>query len=208
MNKGFLLVTMDPPPGLEDEYNEWYDNEHIPDRASIEGFESARRFVCVSGWPKYLAFYDLEDTGVLERPSYRQASWGNFTPWTKRLVAKVRGQYRASGEQVYPGNALTGRFARLVLIRFADVPDREAPALVAGLRASYEGRKEVKQLRVLRSDYDNRIDYLAWIEARVPLPDARPDLDALGAAADRIDLMNEYMPYWTRGRLAGVFDDK
>ena len=85
---------------------------------------------------------------------------------------------------------------------------RQLLAIVAGLRASYEGRKEVKQLRVLRSDYDNRIDYLAWVEARVPLPDARPDLDALGAAADRIDLMNEYMPYWTRGRLAGVFDDK
>src|SRR5690606_23699966 len=99
-------------------------------------------------------------------------------------------------------------FARLVLVRFADAPDSEAQRIVAGLRASYEERKEVKQVRVFRSDYDNRIDYLGWIEARVPLLDPRPDLDALGAAADRIDLINEYVPYWTRGRLAGVFDDK
>ncbi|MCC6531638.1 MAG: hypothetical protein IT531_03745 [Burkholderiales bacterium] len=208
MAKGFLLVTMDPPPGLEDEFNDWYDMEHIPDRASIAGFETARRYVCVSGWPKYLAFYDLEEIGVLERPSYKQASWGNFSPWTKRTVAKVRGQYRGSGDQIYPGNALTGELARLILIRFHDVPDAEGPAIVSALRASYEGRKEVRQLRVLRSNYDNQIDYLAMVEARVPLLDPRPDLDALGASADRIDLFNEYMPYWTRGRLAGVFPAK
>jgi hypothetical protein len=205
MAKGFLLVTMDPPPGLEDEFNDWYDTEHIPDRASIAGFETARRYVCISGWPKYLAFYDLEDIGVLERPSYQKAAWGNFSPWTKRMVGKVRGQYRGSGTQVYPGDALIGDLARLILIRFHDVPDAEGEAIVAGLRASYEGRKEVTRLRVLRSDYDNQIDYLAMVEARMPMLDPRPDIDRLGASAGRIDLVNEYMPYWTRGRLAGVF---
>jgi len=208
MAKGFLLVTMDPPPGLEDEFNDWYDTEHIPDRASIPGFETARRFVCISGWPKYLAFYDLEEIGVLERPSYQKAAWGNFSPWTKRMVGKVRGQYRGSGDQVYPGSALIGDLARLILIRFHNVPDAEGPAIVSGLRASYEGRKEVMQLRVLRSNYDNQIDYLAMIEARMPLLDPRPDADALGATANRIDLVNEYMPYWVRGRLAGVFPPK
>lgn len=208
MSKGFLLVTMDPPAHLDDEFNDWYDTEHIPDRASIPGFETARRYVCISGWPKYLAFYDLEDTGVLERPSYKKASWGNFSPWTKRMVGKVRGQYRGSGEQIYPGNALIGPLARLILIRFSSVPDAEGPAIVAGLRACYEGRKEVKQLRVLRSDYDDQIDYLGMVETRVPLLDPRPDVDALGPSADRIDIVNEYMPYWTRGRLAGVFPAK
>jgi len=204
MAKGFLLVTMDPPPQLEDEFNDWYDTEHIPNRASIAGFESARRFVCTAGWPKYLALYDLEEIGVLSRPDYQQAAWGNFSPWTKRMLPKVRGQYRGSGEQIYPGNALTGDMVRLIMIRFRSVPDAEGPTVVAGLRASYEGRKEVTQLRVMRSDYDQQIDYIALVEARLPLLDPRPDVDALGASADRIDLLNEYMPYWTRGRLAGV----
>jgi len=208
MAKGFLLVTMDPHPGLEDEFNDWYDTEHLPDRGGLPGWETARRYVCISGWPKYLAYYDLEDTGVLERPSYKQAAWGNFSPWTKRVVAKVRGQYRGSGEQIYPGNALIGDLARLVLIRFQGVPDAEGPGIVAGLRASYEGRKEVKQLRVLRSDYDDKIDYIAMVECRIPMLDARPDVDKLGASADRIDIFNEYMPYWLRGRLAGVFPPK
>jgi hypothetical protein len=208
MAKGFLLVTMDPPPGLEDEFNDWYDTEHIPDRAAIPGFESARRFVCISGWPKYLAFYDLEAIGVLEQPSYQKVAWGNFSPWTKRMVGKVRGQYRGSGDQLYPGDALIGDLARLILIRFHDVPDAEGAEIVSGLRASYEGRKEVTQLRVLRSTYDNQIDYLALVETRVPLLDPRPDVNALGAGANRIDLINEYMPYWIRGRLAGVFPTK
>jgi hypothetical protein len=205
MAKGFLLVTMDPPPQLEDEFNDWYDTEHIPSRAAIPGFESARRFVCIAGWPKYMAFYDLEDIGVLSRPGYQQSAWGNFSPWTKRMLPKVRGQYRGSGEQIYPGDAATGDMVRLIMIRFRSVPDAEGSAIVAGLRASYEGRKEVARLRVLRSDYDGQIDYIALVEVRLPLLDPRPDAEALGASADRIDLLNEYVPYWTRGRLAGVF---
>lgn len=207
--KGFLLVTMDPPPTIEDEFNDWYDTEHIPDRASIQGFESARRFVCVSGWPKYLAFYDLTEIGVLESPTYRATAWGKFSPWTKRVMAKVRGQYRGSGNQVYPGNRGTSAsMARLVLVRFSSVPDAEGQTIVNGLRACYEGRKETIQLRVFRSDYDNQIDYIGMVETRVPMADFQPDPDQLGPSADRIDLVNEYMPYWIRGRLAGVFSDK
>jgi hypothetical protein len=207
--KGFLLVTMEPPPALEDEFNDWYDTEHLPDRAAIEGFESARRFVCVDGWPKYLAFYDLTEIGVLESPTYRSTSWGKFSPWTKRVMAKVRGQYRGSGNQIYPGDKGTSaQMSRLVFIRFTNVPDTEATGIVNGLRACYEGRKETIQLRVFRSDYDNQIDYIAMVETRAPLADFRPDLDKLGPSANRIDMVNEYSPYWIRGRLAGVFPDK
>jgi hypothetical protein len=202
--KGFLLVTMEPPPELEEEFNDWYDLEHIPGRGSILGFETARRFVCISGWPKYLAFYDLAGIGVLDSPFYQQAAWASFSPWTKRLLGKVRGQYRGSGTQIYPGDALSGAMARLILIRFRDVPDAEGADIVAGLQSCYEGRKEVSQLRVMRSDYDNRIDYLAMIETHIPLLDPRPNAEALGASVSRIDLVNEYVPYWQRGPLAGV----
>ena len=203
--KGFLLVTMEPPAELEEEFNDWYDMEHIPGRGGIPGFETARRFVCISGWPRYLALYDLAGIGVLDSPFYQQAAWSSFSPWTKRMLGKVRGQYRASGEQIYPGDRLTSDVARMTMIRFRDVPDAEGGELLAGLRSSYENRKEVVQLRVLRSDYADRIDYLALVEARLPLLDSRPDASALGAAAARIDLVNEYVPYWRRGPLTGVF---
>ena len=205
VRKGFLLVTMEPPPALEEEFNDWYDTEHIPERARIPGFESAMRFVCVSGWPKYLAFYDLEASGVLESDAYRAVAWGGFSPWTKRILTKVRGQYRASGDQVYPGAALTGRMGRLTLIRFRGVPDSEALAIQKGLLANYERRSETTQVRLFRSNYENQIDYIALVEARAPFAGTGIDLSLFGGGADRIDLVNEYAPYWTRGHLAGVF---
>ncbi len=58
-NKGFLLVLMQPPPAFEDEFNAWYDTEHIPERVAVPGFETGIRFVCIDGAPKYLAVYDL-----------------------------------------------------------------------------------------------------------------------------------------------------
>ena len=203
--KGFLMVTMEPPPALEDEFNDWYDTEHVPERGALPGFESARRFVCVSGWPRYLAFYDLTEAAVLESEAYRKVSWAGFSPWTKRVLRSVRGQYRASGDQIYPGGALTGEMCRMVLIRFRGVPDSEAPAIQQGLLKNYEARRETSQIRLFRSDYDNRIDYIALIEAAAPFADAHLDATLFGPAGKRIDICNEYSPYWIRGHLAGVF---
>ena len=74
-----------------------------------------------------------------------------------------------------------------------------------GLLANYEKRPETKQIRVFRSNYNDQIDYIALIEARAPFADPRIDLSVFSATANRIDLINEYSPYWTRGHLAGVF---
>ena len=206
VQKGFLLVTMEPPPTREDEFNDWYDNEHIPERGSLPGFESARRFVCINGWPKYLAMYDLEEHGVLQRPEYLDTSWKKFGAWTRRAMAPVRGQYRGEGDQVYPGQAGTApTMARLIVTRFSDLPDTDPADVIEPLRASYEGRPEVIQLRIFRSNYNDKIDYLALVETRMPLLDIRPDIDKIGDLANHLDLLNEYSPYWIRGHLPGVF---
>jgi hypothetical protein len=203
--KGFLLVTMDAPPNVEEELNDWYDTEHVPDRLGIKGFESGRRFVCVSGWPKYLAIYDLTTIDVLDSDAYRKLSWGSFSPWTKRILSKVRGQYRASGDQIYPGDALPGEMCRMTLIRVRHVPDGESELVLKGVLANFEKRPETSQIRIFKSTYDNDNDYIALIEARVPFAPGAIDLAPFGAAGKRIDMVNEYSPYWTRGTLAGVF---
>jgi len=206
-SKGVLLVTMEPPPPVEEEFNDWYDTEHVPGRLGIAGFETGLRFVCLSGWPKYLSFYDLTTIGVLESAAYKAAAWGGFSPWTKRMLAKVRGQYRASGDQLYPGNAITGEMCRLTLIRLRHVPDVEGPLVEKGVRASFEKRPETAQIRVFKSTYNNDSDYLALVEARVPFADSGIDLASFGVAGRRIDLVNHYAPYWTRGALPGVYPD-
>lgn len=204
-NKGFLLVSMEPPSAMEEEFNDWYDNEHLPERAAIDGFDTALRYVCIRGWPRYLALYDLRVAAVLDQPGYLAVSGDGFSPWSKRVLNRVRGQYRAAGDQIYPGHAVTGHCARMLLLRFHGAPENAAAPIVASTRAAFEGRSGITQVRVFRHAGGKAFDYLALIESNTPFPPDAVDARAFGEAARWLDLVNEYAPYWTRGHLAGVY---
>ncbi|HYC15537.1 MAG TPA: hypothetical protein VEC75_14900 [Stellaceae bacterium] len=190
--KGLLLVTMEPAPAAEEEFNAWYDGEHVPERLSVPGFESARRFVCIEGFPKYLALYDLASPGVLDSPAYLRVGGVNSSPWTKRVTSRVRGYYRAAATQLYPGDALTGGGARLLLLRFRGVDAKAEPRILEGMRASFENRRETAQLRFFSAPGTAGVDFLGLVEARAPL---KLDLESFGAAADALDLVNTYARY-------------
>jgi hypothetical protein len=205
---GLLLAMMQPSAGMEEEFHDWYDTEHIPERAGVEGFLSAQRFVCIEGWPRYVALYDLTHYGVLKEPEYVALSGAKFSPWSKRVLPRVHGQARAEGPQIYPGTARygdAGKPARMAILRFRGMgPDAEG-AVVAGLRKVCEGRPEVLQLRVWRSDYHGDFAFVASIEGDATLTISGLDLSGLGEHRRHLDLTNLYMPYWRRGVLHGVF---
>jgi hypothetical protein len=203
--KGLLLAMMEPPSALEEEFNDWYDTEHVPERAAIPGFETALRFVCIEGWPRYVAVYDLTYPEVLDEPGYLAVSHENFSPWTKRLTTKVRGQYRAAGPQVYPGQAVTTRLSRLVIMRLRDVQPSAQDEIVEGTVRNFAAREETLQVRVYRNDIDGRTDYLALIDAQAPFELSKLDLSAYGSSRSHIDLVNTYVPHWRRGPLRGVY---
>jgi hypothetical protein len=194
---GFLLVLMQPPPVLEEEFNAWYDTEHIPERAAIPGFRNALRFVCVDGHPRYLAMYDLENFSVLETEAYARVAFDRSSPWTKRVTSRVR-IYRAAGEQIYAGATgagVTGRAARIRLLRFRGLKAVDGKTIIARIRAQFEELPEVTQTRVFAHDAGpTGFDYLGFIEARAPI--TKPlDPKAFGALADALDLVNTYAPY-------------
>ena len=192
-NKGFLLVTMQTPPAFEEEFNAWYDTEHLPERLAVPGFETALRFVCLSGHPRHLAMYDLARPEVLESPEYLRIAFENSSPWTLRVLQRVR-VYRAAGRQIYPGAAITGTSARVQLLRFRNRPASAADAIVAGLRSNFEGRPETAQVRVLAFEDRGATDFLGFVEQRAPASSSL-DLKAFGVHADAIDLVNTYAPY-------------
>src|SRR5437588_1433914 len=70
MSRGLLFSQMEPSPGQEDEFHDWYNGEHIPRRLAIPGFESAARYEALEGEPRYLACYVLSDMGALDMPEY------------------------------------------------------------------------------------------------------------------------------------------
>jgi hypothetical protein len=55
--KGILITSMDIDPQHEDEFNFWYDREHLAERVAIDGFVEARRWVAHQAQPKYFATY-------------------------------------------------------------------------------------------------------------------------------------------------------
>ncbi|MEX2616459.1 MAG: hypothetical protein WD767_10205 [Alphaproteobacteria bacterium] len=85
--KGMLGVWTDSDPGLEAEFNEWYNREHVNERADNPGFLNSRRYrnVSASGKPRYMALYDLEDVSVLHAPFYKKAQ-ENPTAGTRKMM--------------------------------------------------------------------------------------------------------------------------
>jgi len=193
--KGFLLVFMNPPPAFDEEFNAWYDSEHIPERLAVPGILTGLRYINIAGGaPRYLAMYDLERFEVMESPEYLRVAFDNSSPWTKRVTARARVQ-RFAGRQVHPGNHVTGRAARIGIIRFRGLDQGQLAAVTGGMEAIFGGRSEVIQHRVLVDPGSGQgADAIGFIEARAPLPESF-DPGAFGSAADHVDLVAGYSPF-------------
>jgi hypothetical protein len=123
MNRGLLLTMTEPPAAMEEEFNAWYDTEHMQERLAIPGFRSARRWVAevAPGEGKYLATYELDAPGVLHTPEYL-ARYNNQSPWSRRCLAKTVVFKRWTCEQVQPGQADPQPRAKALLLIVADAP--------------------------------------------------------------------------------------
>jgi hypothetical protein len=65
MATALLVVLTEPVPGREDEYNDWYSNQHLDDVLAAAGFVAAQRFRFVPSTlsrrpaAPYLAIYEV-----------------------------------------------------------------------------------------------------------------------------------------------------
>jgi hypothetical protein len=118
---GLLLTMTEPPAAMEEEFNAWYDDEHMHERLAIPGFRSARRWVagCQPGEGRYLATYELDSPAVLESEEYL-LRFKNQSPWSKRCLAKAVVFRRWALEQVSPGAADPHPAAKAVLLVCSD----------------------------------------------------------------------------------------
>ena len=83
MSKGLLIVTTNPPADMEEEFNVWYDREHVPEQLAVPGFERAQRYYLTHGERRYVALYDVSALDVFE---------------VARLSGKVRRRQHAMDE--------------------------------------------------------------------------------------------------------------
>ncbi|WP_397474611.1 hypothetical protein [Pusillimonas sp.] len=198
---GLLLVTMEPPPAMEEEFNAWYDSEHMPERAELPGILRTQRMVCTTGWPKYAAIYDLESTDVMESAPYQRISGKNFSPWSKRIGGKVSGQWRFVGRLIGDEPCITGQNGvpgSFFLMRWRDASAQWETTILDGVHANFGDKSSVLQTRVFMGEGAQGIEFCALIEASLPLAPQDIDVETFGPSARGIDWVNAYVPYWRR----------
>ncbi|MBI4507030.1 MAG: hypothetical protein HY691_15980 [Chloroflexi bacterium] len=94
--EGLLLVMMEPIPQVEDEFNDWYTTEHVPQQLTFSGFLSGRRYRALVGQPRYLTLYELAEVRAVEHPGFLAARpfEPTATPWSRRMEPSLRSRRR------------------------------------------------------------------------------------------------------------------
>ena len=94
-----LFSEMTPPIGAENQFNDWYDNHHMPSHVyGVPGFESGQRYK-VPGASDYLAIYDLNSPDTLTDEEYRTRKYTPDAP-TKAMLSNVTAFTRYIGEEI------------------------------------------------------------------------------------------------------------
>jgi hypothetical protein len=128
--KGILSIWNDMDPEHQDFYEQWYMNEHFPERLGVPGFRRGRRYEAVEADRGYFSFYELDGPDVLFSEAYL-ARLANPTAWTRKIMGVWRGMVRTVCERVErTGSALGGY---VVAARW-EAPVVLAPGIAGSIR--------------------------------------------------------------------------
>jgi hypothetical protein len=122
---GLLAVWMQIPANLENELNDWYKQEHLPERIQIPGFLTALRYVSLQGEPRFMALYDLTTPEVLYSEAYKELR-RNSTAWTRRIGRSLETNVRHEYELLQSvGEDLANPAPNVLLVRMGGEPEQE-----------------------------------------------------------------------------------
>lgn len=85
--KGMLMTFTEVPAAHEQDFNEWYNREHLDERVGMPGFRRARRYVAQRADPKYFATYETRTVADLAAPDYLKLL-ADQSPWSKRVMKR------------------------------------------------------------------------------------------------------------------------
>ena len=131
MANGILVPVVDFTGMAEDEFNDWYDFEHIPERLRVPGFLACERWIGAENQKISVATYELDNADVLKSSAYgaigNHAHGGdNLSVWSKRVTARIKILMRFEGEQIVPGGGVAPKDAPALLLNAMSVaPEHE-----------------------------------------------------------------------------------
>ncbi|HXP76994.1 MAG TPA: hypothetical protein VN823_22860 [Stellaceae bacterium] len=156
-------------------FYQWHDREHIPERVGIEGFLRGRRYIAVSGAPEFLTLYEVRDHAVLSGKSYLERL-NNPTEWTTRSVRHFRNVSRSLCAVEYSVGKGSGGIVGTVYFDCAPEHDttlldrlaqRTLPTLLEapGMVAAHVCRADVEASKAKTTEQRGRPDNLVprWV---------------------------------------------
>ena len=121
---GVLAIWSDAVPEHEDEFNDWYTSQHLPERVGVPGFRRGRRYVKdTPGELRYFTLYECATIEVLASAPYLERL-NNPTDWTRRAMPFFRNGSRAA--MVVASSAGAGIGGLAATIQFTPAADRAA----------------------------------------------------------------------------------
>jgi hypothetical protein len=101
-----LFVGIDIESAWDEEFNDWYDTEHLPLLTAVQGVARSRRYVRTGGsagcreLARYVTVFDLTDPGAPESDNWHA---GVSTPWCRRIFRLRRLMWRSVFERCGDG---------------------------------------------------------------------------------------------------------
>jgi hypothetical protein len=140
MADDLLLVYSSPGPVDLAEFNDWYDNEHVPNRLALPGFGAVNRYRAADGMkPEWLATYEVKP-GTLDGEDYK-ALRTNASAREKLIMSTLttldRRLYAPVSDAWAEGYAADAAPAPVVLAVSMSVPPAVAPELDAYYREEH-----------------------------------------------------------------------
>ena len=127
MAKGILLVGFDFTNAHDDEFHDWYDLEHVPERQRVPGFGACDRWISTTNSKHAVASYELDSVAVLQSAPYRAIAGENLSVWSKRVAPMCKRLIRFDGEQIMPGDQAAPTGAAGLLVNAMNVdPEHES----------------------------------------------------------------------------------
>jgi hypothetical protein len=125
LGQGVVAIWQDLVPEAKQDFYEWHNRQHVPERLSIPGFRRGRRFIAVEGGPEFYILYEADSVDVLAGKDYLDRL-NAPTDWTRRIMPAFRNMARSVCRVLHSHSIGEGGY--MLTMRF-DVASHERRAL-------------------------------------------------------------------------------
>ena len=113
---GVVAIWHDIAPEARDDFYEWHNREHMPERVGIPGFRRGRRYIAIEGAPEYFNLYEADSAETLAGQDYLNRL-NAPTPWTQRVIPNFRNVARSICRVAFTNGIGSGGI--MLTLRFA-----------------------------------------------------------------------------------------